>query len=380
MARQSLVSLGDVITFVSAPHAVEPDEYYPIAGVYGFGRGMIRRSATCGQEIAADQLFRIKSGQFIYSRLKSFEGAFAVVSDELDGYFVSNEFPTFDIRRDWLEPAFLGWYFKQPRVWKQLASDGRGIGARRERLHPHNLLGHTFALPSLETQRLIVGRLECAAAAIVRSRQATEATRAELRQVLVSAFRRAIVGAPRIPMEEIAPIVRRPVELELDATYAELGVRSFGKGLFKKPDLIGAELTWQKLFRIHHGDIVFSNIKAWEGAFAVAKPKHHGKVGSHRYLTCVVDANRATPTFLWYFLQSSEGLAQVQAASPGSADRNRTLNQRKLAGIKIPLPSLDAQVWFDGLQQKARSVHLGQSEVAAELDHLIPALLHQAFG
>jgi type I restriction enzyme, S subunit len=380
MAQHSLVSLGDLITFVPAPHAVEPDKYYPIAGVYGFGRGMIRRAPTCGQEIAADQLFRIKSGQFIYSRLKSFEGAFAVVPDELDGYFVSNEFPTFDIRRDRLEPAFLGWYFKQPRVWQQLASDGRGIGARRERLHPHNLLGHTFALPLLETQRLIVGRLECAAAAIVRSRQAAEATRAELRQLLVSAFRRAIVGAPRIPMGEIAPIVRRPVELELDAVYAELGARSFGKGLFKKPDLISAELTWQKLFRIHHGDIVFSNIKAWEGAFAVAKPEHHGKVGSHRYLTCVVDTNRATPTFLWYFLQSSEGLAQVQAASPGSADRNRTLNQRKLAGIKIPLPSLDAQLWFDGLQQKARSVHVGQSEVAAELDYLTPALLHQAFG
>src|ERR1700733_771401 len=114
MAPHSLVSLGDVITFAPAPQAVEPDKYYPIAGIYGFGRGMIRRAPTCGQEIAADQLFRIKSGQFIYSRLKSFEGAFAVVSDELDGYFVSNEFPTFDIHRDRLEPAFLGWYFKQP--------------------------------------------------------------------------------------------------------------------------------------------------------------------------------------------------------------------------------------------------------------------------
>src|SRR5437773_7462767 len=33
--------------------------------------------------------------------------------------------------------------------------------------------------------------------------------------------------------------------------------------------------------------ILVSNIKAWEGALAVAKPEDDGRVGSHRYLTCV---------------------------------------------------------------------------------------------
>ena len=42
-----------------------------------------------------------------------------------------------------------------------------------------------------------------------------------------------------------------------------------------------------KLFGIEKGDLVFSNIKAWEGAFAVAGEDDHGRVGSHRYLTCV---------------------------------------------------------------------------------------------
>ena len=210
-------------------------------------------------------------------------------------------------------------------------------------------------------------------------RRAADAARAELNAAMEAAFRRVIAGVPRIAIGDVAPILRRPVELESNGVYAELGVRSFGKGLFKKPDLIGGELTWQKLFRIHCGDIVFSNIKAWEGAFAIAKPEHHGKVGSHRYLTCVVDTKRATPNYLWYFLQSDEGLAQVQAASPGSADRNRTLNQKRLAAIQVPLPSLDAQCWFDELQQKAGDVQAGQVVVAAELDHLIPALMHQAF-
>jgi hypothetical protein len=51
-----------------------------------------------------------------------------------------------------------------------------------------------------------------------------------------------------------------------------------------------------------------------------------------------------------------------------------------LESIIVPAPSLDAQVWFDELQQKAVDVHVGQSDVAGELDRLIPALLHQIFG
>lgn len=189
-----------------------------------------------------------------------------------------------------------------------------------------------------------------------------------------------IADAPCIAMTEIAPLVRRPVVIDPDASYPELGVRSFGKGFSTKPDLVGSELTWQSLFRIEEGDLVFSNIKAWEGAFAVAEREHHGKHGSHRYLTCVPDANRATAHFLWHYLQSEEGLYQVGKASAGSADRNRTLATKRLQAIKVPVPSLDAQLWFDSLQTKARAAKATQAEETAHLDQLLPAMLNEVFG
>jgi type I restriction enzyme S subunit len=181
-------------------------------------------------------------------------------------------------------------------------------------------------------------------------------------------------------MGDVAPLFRRPVPIKPDATYPEIGVRSFGRGLFKKPDLIGAELTWQSLFRIELGDLVFSNIKAWEGAFAVAEPEHHGKHGSHRYLTCVPHPDRATAPFLWFYLQSEEGLLQVSQASPGSADRNRTFATKRMAAITVPTPSLDAQRWFDRLQVTARAARVAQADAATHLDRLLPALLHETFA
>ena len=69
-------------------------------------------------------------------------------------------------------------------------------------------------------------------------------------------------------MAEVAPLVRRPVEIDLDAAYPELGVRSFGRGTFHKPELPGVEVGNKKLFRICAGDLVFNIVFAWEGAVA----------------------------------------------------------------------------------------------------------------
>ena len=91
------------------------------------GRGTIQRAAVAGREMAATQLFRIRAGQFIYSRLKSFEGAYAIVSPEVDGYFVSNEFPTFDLHRERLDPGFPRLVFQAgPKFGSNLLRTGRG--------------------------------------------------------------------------------------------------------------------------------------------------------------------------------------------------------------------------------------------------------------
>lgn len=375
----SKVPLGELMSFAPEPHTVLPEQRYPIAGIYGFGRGMIARVAVSGQEIAADQLFRIKSGQFIYSRLKSFEGAFAVVSDDVDGYFVSNEFPTFDVRTERLEPAFLGWYFRQPRVWRQLASDGRGIGARRERLHPTRLLDHHLSLPTLEIQHLAVKRLDAAETKIAAAKQLAAATNVELKLALTAAFRKLTAGAPSLPMGEIAPLVRRPITVSADGSYPEVGVRSFGKGTFHKPVLSGIKVGSKRLFEVRTDDLVFNIVFAWEGAVAVAAPDDNGRVGSHRFLTCVPDPLRATPEFLRFHFLTPEGIHQLGAASPGGAGRNRTLGLKALEAIRVPVPSLDAQLWFDELQKRASRVVAAQSEVASELDCLIPALLSETF-
>lgn len=375
-----LVRLGEVLEPEIDAIEIDAAATYRMSGVYSFGRGLFHREPLQGSETTYKRFHRLSVGQVVLSQLKGWEGAIAVVDQENAGRFLSTQFPTFRCDESRAIIGYVGWFLKHAPNWQALRLKARGMGARRDTISPDKFLSLPLPLPPLAEQHRIVARLDRVAGLVEARARATAAMEADLQAMLAKAFARCIEAAPRRPMAEVAPLIRRPVEIQPDGEYPELGVRSFGRGTFHKPVLNGSELSWQKLFRIEEGDLVFSNIKAWEGAFAVAGEADHGRVGSHRYLTCVPHPEVATADFLWFYLQSPEGLNAVQSASPGSADRNRTLAVKRLEAIEVPVPPLETQHWFDRLQARARGIRTIRAASARDADALIPALLHEVFG
>jgi type I restriction enzyme S subunit len=181
-------------------------------------------------------------------------------------------------------------------------------------------------------------------------------------------------------MAEIAPLVRRAVEIDPSCEYHELGVRSFGRGTFHKPALAGTDVGSKKLFEIEPGDLVFNIVFAWEGAVAIAQREDADRVGSHRFLTCVANSEIATADFLRFYFLSPAGLAALGEASPGGAGRNRTLGLKKLEAIEVPVPPIETQRWFDRFQAKARRIERIREASAHDASALIPALLDEVFN
>ena len=180
-------------------------------------------------------------------------------------------------------------------------------------------------------------------------------------------------------MAEVAPVVRRPVEIQPDEWYPELGIRSFGKGTFHKDPVKGSEVGSKRLFHIEPGDLLFSNVFSWEGAIAVVQPADRGRFGSHRFITCVPDPKRATAQFLCYWFLSDEGLTDIRAASPGAAGRNKTLGIKKLENIEVPLPPIEKQREFGKIIKATHRARAAHQQTATSLEALMPALLDQAF-
>ena len=343
-----------------------------------WGKGLTLRAEVSGSQIAATRQLRVKTGQFILSRIDARHGACGLVPVNLDGALVSNDFPCFNIDSEIVLPAYFAWYARTENFIALCRQASEG-STNRVRLKEAEFLSMTVSLPPLDEQRRVVAKLDKVAALAAERSKVIDAAERDANAMLSNAFRQIIDGAPYRPMAEVAPLVRRPVEIDPDQRYPELGVRSFGRGTFHKPALDGSKLTWQKLFLVQEGDLVFSNIKAWEGAFAVAKQEDHKRVGSHRYLTCVPIAGVVSAGFAWFFLQSPEGSEKLAAASPGSADRNRTLGQKALGSIRIPIPPIDRQRWFDRLQNQVRQVELLRESVRQDVEALLPAMLHCFF-
>ncbi len=142
---------------------------------------------------------------------------------------------------------------------------------------------------------------------------------------------------------EIARLERRAVDVDVSHEYREIGIRSFGRGVFQKEPVSGATLGAKRVFRIEPGDLLLNNVFAWEGAIAVAEKDHEGLIGSHRFMTYVVDRDLTDPHYLLYYFLSDSGLESIRRASPGSAGRNRTLGIEAFESLEILLPPISVQ-------------------------------------
>ena len=233
--------------------------------------------------------------------------------------------------------------------------------------------------PQFEEQRQLVGRIEDLAGKIVRVQNLKQEIDGDLSRMLLTAYASIIKNAKYCPMKEVAPLIRRPVTVIVDKEYHELGIRSFGKGTFHKPAISGAALGTKRIFYIERGDLTFNIVFAWEGAVAIAKQEDKGRVGSHRFLTCVAKENVTLGSFLYFHFLTTQGLEQLGEASPGGAGRNRTLGIKALEQIQVPVPAYQKQMWFHNLQRQVTEVKRLQMITEKELKALMPSALDKIF-
>ena len=143
-------------------------------------------------------------------------------------------------------------------------------------------------------------------------------------------------------MRSLVQRVRRPISVRPDTEYREIGIRSWGKGIFHKDSVPGAVLGEKNVFRIEPGDFVLNIVFAWEGAVSVVSENETGMIASHRFPTFrpfpEVDVD-----YLLMVFQSQQGRRLMEVNSPGAAGRNRTLRLGQFLDEEIPLPTLDAQ-------------------------------------
>ena len=139
---------------------VEASESYRQAGVLSFGRGLFERGVLQGAATSYAYLHRLHRHQLVMSKLKAWEGAFAIVPAEFDGYVLSPEFPTYTVRLGRVDPGYLGLVVSEPAFRELVKVKSKGMGGRKERVNPRALLDVVIPLPPLPEQRRIVDLIQ----------------------------------------------------------------------------------------------------------------------------------------------------------------------------------------------------------------------------
>lgn len=377
MSRWPRVPLGEVLTLYQEAHEVDIERSYPNAGILNNGRGMFRKPDIAGSSTSASVLYRIAEGDFIYSRLFAFEGAYTVVPAELDGCFVSNEFPTFKCDPERLLPGYVRWYFKQPIVWGALAAGSKRMGNRRQRVHPDRILEFAIGLPPLDEQRRIVARLDTIEARLVRVQTLKNEIGTEISN-FISACNAELAQDKPISLSEAIALNEDQVPVTVGASYPHAGLRGFARGLFNKAAVLGEDTTYRHFNRIHSNQFVVSQVKGWEGAVAICSPEFDGVFVSPEYRTfdCIDGVLR--PKYFSYIIGTEYFLNSLAKLTRGQGARRERLRPEMLLDLSIKLPTATVQ---ERLEQAFEKVgEMPAYSTTKEFDCLLPSLLHQAFG
>lgn len=183
---------------------------YPMAGVYSFGRGLFERAALTSEDTAYAHLNQLREGDFVVSRLKAWEGAVVVVPRDLDGHFLSPEFPTYSLDPDIVLPSYWSIVCSRPWLWSLLATTSRGMGGRRERVHKVGILDLRMALPPLNQQHRIVNLIESVDSYIDSLQTQVEATRAARSALLSECLLNAGDHWQKTTLGEVAEVAVGP--------------------------------------------------------------------------------------------------------------------------------------------------------------------------
>jgi type I restriction enzyme, S subunit len=288
------VSLGELLRLERRRVNVEPEKLYQEIGIYCFGRGIFHKAPRTSFEVGDKDLFLMKDGDFILQVTFAWEGAIAIVSAAEDGMYGSTRYPTFRVDESRCVPQFLLNYFRTEGGVQQLVKICPGSAGRNRVLSIKRIPEVQVPLPPLAEQRRVVARIEELTTQIHEARtlrhQATEEAEA-----FVTSVHANLAGKRTKKLGEILKLDEDAVPIEPAGSYPQVGVWSFGAGLFTKGAVEGTGTTYRAFNRLYDGALLLSQVKGWEGAVSVCPPELAGWFVSPEYRTfrCIPTESRA---------------------------------------------------------------------------------------
>lgn len=392
------VRLGEVLRPIARAEVPTAGKTYRQIGVRLWGEGAYEREPMDGSQTKYAQLFRAEAGDVILNKIWARNGSVAVVQGALAGCYGSGEFPMFAPETSRIESRWMHWLTKTCGFWAQCDEKSRGTSGKN-RIKPEQFLSVEIPLPPLAEQRRVVARIEELAAQIhearnLRKQAAEEAgvlPKAEITRRFESLLLAECHPINRLGVRGENPIQIGPFGTQLHMSeFVEEGTPVLNVGnvwpeglrLDALDHVTGDKARQLQRYSIKTGDLLFARSGATLGKVCLVPPDCEGWLMTGHLFRVRFDPGKVINRFAFAALRGSRQIqeqifGQVRGATrPGY---NTTL----LGNVEIPVPPLSEQrrivAELDALQAEVDALKRLQTETAAELDALLPAVLGRAF-
>lgn len=379
--------LSEVLNPVLRSEPVDPGKEYRVLGIRLDGGGPFHRETILGSQTAATTLSQVKAGDFIYSRLFAWRGAFGIIGSDLDSCYVSSEFPTFAVIPDKIDPEFLRLWFRLPTTLSRVEADCTGsTPLTRNRFKEHFFLAMGIPLPPVSEQRRIVARIEGLTAKIEEARRLRQKAMKQMEALFASAIDAAF--KPRAGWTEAR--VGEFCEPPQYGYTASARIEEIGPRFLRITDIQNGKVNWDKVpfcdcpkpeqYLLQNNDIVFARTGATTGKSFIIRECPQAIFAS--YLIRLRVKRLASAEYLYCYFQTPSYWAQITEEKKGTGQAN--VNGRRLADIRVPIAPPEEQdqivAYLDELAAKLDVLKGAQTGTAIQLDSLLPSVLDKAFS
>ena len=369
------------------------DEDANLVGMRLYGAGPFHRELKPAMKILKKSHFVIKEGDIIYNKLFAWKGTFGIVPQELDGMFVSDKFPTYELDRTRVSERYLAWFFRHPDVWEQARMMSTGSAALSKlTLNPPRFLDLVIPLPDLVEQERIAEHIEALAAKVERARQLRSHSTTESASLFSAVCENMLVRAgASAPVRKLSSLVdpSRGISYGIvqTGTECEGGIPTLRAGDLRwfhvntsGVKLVDPEIEKGYLRTRLKGRELLLRIRGGVGELAVC-PELMAGGNVSREIAVIPLTNEVLPRFAMFLLSARSSQAKMRGNVRGTSYVG--INLKDVRELEIPVPTVSKQQEMlsdlETIKGKLDALANLQSETETELDAVLPAILDKAF-
>ena len=387
---------SEFLTPNKRPYLLADDEDADLLGMRLYGAGPFHREHKLASRIRKKSHFVARKGDVIYNKLFAWKGTFGIVPEELDGMFVSDKFPTYELDRDRVDESYLRWFFRFPGLWEQARSMSTGSAALSKfTLNPPRFMELAIPLPdSLHEQREIADRLDAVEVNVLKvkaGRADSQASAAAVIQASVNALA-AEVGALGILGEVLTGKPRNGWSARCDNADGGVAVLTLSAvtGFTFDPSAIKRTSEHTEPgshYWLEAGDLLItrSNTPDLVGHAAIYEGDPSPCIFPDLMMRVPVDPAKADTRFVWHWLQGPIARRHIVENAKGTSPTMKKITQGTV--MNVPFPSrlslgeqrklrarLDA-----GLNDRHELEQLFASSNRL-VDEILPSTIREVFG